>query len=106
MTGEQAGACPLAGPVQVPAGCMSPTTHSRMEAMPFTHPSSLLISSVLAASAALATQTREKSASGSVVPGRAIEAFANLPLYFEPNQGQTEGQVKFLSRGAAHTLFL
>jgi len=78
-----------------------------MEAMPFTHPSlSLLISSVLAASAALATQTREKSASGSVVPGRANEAFANLPLYFEPNQGQTEGQVKFLSRGAAHTLFL
>src|SRR6267143_5429403 len=107
MTGEQTGACPLAGPRPGSRRLHVPNTHSRMEAMPFTHPSlSLLISSVLAASAALATQTREKSASGSVVPGRAIEAFANLPLYFEPNQGQTEGQVKFLSRGAAHTLFL
>jgi len=37
---------------------------------------------------------------------RAIETFANLPLSFEPNQGQTDGQVKFLSRGAGHTLFL
>jgi len=63
----------------------------------------LLISSALAASAALATQTREKSSSGSVAPAPAIEAFANLPLYFEPNQGQTKGQVKFLSRGAGHT---
>src|SRR6267378_2030971 len=107
MTGEQTGACPLAGPRPGSRRLHVPNTHSRMEAMPFTHPSlSLLISSVLAASAALATQTREKSASGSVVPGRANEAFANLPLYFEPNQGQTEGQVKFLSRGAAHTLFL
>ncbi len=75
--------------------------------MPSTHRSlSLLISSALAASAALATQTREKSSSGSVAPAPAIEAFANLPLYFEPNQGQTKGQVKFLSRGAGHTLFL
>src|SRR5467141_912253 len=107
MTGEQTGACPLAGPRPGSRRLHVPNTHSRMEAMPFTHPSlSLLISSALAASAALATQTREKSASGSVVPGRANEAFANLPLYFEPNQGQTEGQVKFLSRGAAHTLFL
>src|SRR6266850_1919243 len=107
MTGEQTGACPLAGPRPGSRRLHVPTTHSRMEAMPFTHPSlSLLISSVLAASAALATQTREKSASGSVVPGRAIEEFANLPLYFEPNQGQTEGRVKFLSRSGGHVLFL
>src|SRR5712664_2858829 len=107
MTGEQAGACPLESPRPGSRRLHVPTTHSRMEAMPFTHPSlSLLISSALAASAALATQTREKSASGSVAPVRAIEAFANLPLYFEPNQGQTEGQVKFLSRGPGHTLFL
>jgi hypothetical protein len=36
----------------------------------------------------------------------AIETFTTMPLYFEPNQGQTEAQVKFLSRGAGHTLFL
>jgi hypothetical protein len=78
-----------------------------MEAMPSTHPTPwLLISSALATSAALAAQTQEKSLKRSVVPVRAIEAFANVPLSFEPNQGQTEGEVKFLSRGAGHTLFL
>jgi hypothetical protein len=77
-----------------------------MEAMPSTYPSLwFLISSALASSVALAAQTRDKSLPG-VAPVRAIEAFANLPLSFEPNQGQTEGQVKFLSRGAGHTLFL
>jgi hypothetical protein len=31
---------------------------------------------------------------------------ASVPLYFEPNQGQTNERVKFLSRGAGYTLFL
>jgi Beta-propeller repeat len=31
---------------------------------------------------------------------------ANLPLYFEANQGQTDERVKFLSRGGGYTLFL
>src|SRR5258708_16941278 len=73
--------------------------------MPYHRSLPLLILWALAGSAALAAQTGENSP-GSVVPVRAIEAFANLPLYFEPNQGQTERQVKFLSRGAGHTLFL
>ena len=30
----------------------------------------------------------------------------SLPLYFEPNQGQTDSQVKFLARGAGYGLFL
>src|SRR6202171_2649179 len=107
MTGEQAGALPARRPVSRFAPSAYPTTHSRMEAMAFAHRSlSFLIPSALAASAALATQTGEKSASGSVAPGRAIKAFANLPLSFEPNQGQTKAQVKFLSRGPGHTLFL
>ena len=29
-----------------------------------------------------------------------------LPLHFEANQGQTDSQVKFLSRGRGYTLFL
>jgi hypothetical protein len=29
-----------------------------------------------------------------------------LPLIFEPNQGQSDGQVKFLARGAGYSLFL
>jgi hypothetical protein len=73
--------------------------------VPYQRSLPLLTLSALAGSAALAAQTGENSP-GSVVPVRAIEAFANLPLYFEPNQGQTERQVKFLSRGAGHTLFL
>lgn len=33
-------------------------------------------------------------------------AYAQLPLIFEPNQGQTDAQVKFLARGAGYGLFL
>ncbi len=32
--------------------------------------------------------------------------FLSLPLFFEPNQGQTAPQVKFLARGAGYGLFL
>jgi hypothetical protein len=32
--------------------------------------------------------------------------YAKLPLYFEPNQGQTAEQVHFLARGRGYTLFL
>ena len=33
-------------------------------------------------------------------------SFGRLPLSFEPNQGQTDEQVQFLSRGRGYTLFL
>jgi hypothetical protein len=33
-------------------------------------------------------------------------AMAQLPLRFEPNQGQTDSQVKFMARGAGYGLFL
>ena len=33
-------------------------------------------------------------------------AYGNLPLSFEPNEGQTNSQVEFLSRGRGYTLFL
>jgi len=32
--------------------------------------------------------------------------FAKLPMSFEPNLGQSDGQVRFLSRGPGYTLFL
>src|SRR5437879_2382712 len=35
-----------------------------------------------------------------------IDAYSKLPLSFEANQGQTDKQVKFLSRGPGYTLFL
>ncbi len=35
-----------------------------------------------------------------------VKSYGNLPLSFEANQGQTDGQVKFLSRGKGYGLFL
>ncbi len=37
---------------------------------------------------------------------RVGETYGRLPLSFEANQGQTDSQVKFLSRGRGYTLFL
>jgi hypothetical protein len=36
----------------------------------------------------------------------ALSEYGNLPLSFEANLGQTDGQVKFLSRGSGFSLFL
>ncbi|MBI4489335.1 MAG: SBBP repeat-containing protein [Deltaproteobacteria bacterium] len=40
------------------------------------------------------------------IKARVIKDYGKLPLWFEANQGQTDGQVKFLSRGSGYTLFL
>ena len=37
---------------------------------------------------------------------RLQESYGKLPLSFEANQGQTDPQVKFLSRGSGYSLFL
>ena len=37
---------------------------------------------------------------------RVTEAYGKLPLIFETNQGQSDGDVRFLSRGRGSTLFL
>src|SRR6266567_3072443 len=37
---------------------------------------------------------------------RVSAAYNSLPLYFEANRGQTDPQVKFVSRGRGYTLFL
>lgn len=50
-------------------------------------------------------ETGKKSLSAE--PERATQTdFGKVPLSFEANQGQTDGQVKFLSRGNGYTLFL
>ncbi len=59
-------------------------------------------------------KTRDASASGvtaSVSPdpasrSRLDAAYGKLPLSFEANQGQTNSEVEFLSRGRGYTLFL
>lgn len=41
-----------------------------------------------------------------VTQARVSETYGKLPLSFEVNQGQTDEQVKFLSRGHGYSLFL
>ena len=43
-----------------------------------------------------------KPAAQNALPSKSL----SLPLFFEPNQGQTAPQVKFLARGAGYGLFL
>ena len=37
---------------------------------------------------------------------KVVDAYGKLPLSFEVNQGQSDAQVRFLSRGSGYTLFL
>jgi hypothetical protein len=55
--------------------------------------------------AALAGAQAPRGAAG---PSKAqlVEPFGRLPLSFEPNQGQTSPEVKFLARGSGYGLFL
>ncbi|MFY9647568.1 MAG: hypothetical protein WAK29_20485, partial [Terriglobales bacterium] len=51
----------------------------------------------------------QASRAGNAMPGvhRPVPAKSvSLPLFFEPNQGQTAGAVKFLARGSGYGLFL
>jgi hypothetical protein len=54
------------------------------------------------ASAAVVPSAKSDTATSA----RVSESYGKLPLHFEANQGQTDQRVKFLSRGAGHTLFL
>jgi hypothetical protein len=47
-----------------------------------------------------------KSAARPAATLRLVESYGKLPLSFEANQGQTDSQVKFLSRGRGYMLFL
>jgi len=46
------------------------------------------------------------AASHTAPQAPAQAAYGKLPLHFEANQGQSDPQVKFLSRGSGYTLFL
>jgi hypothetical protein len=45
-------------------------------------------------------------ASAATLKAHAWQTYANIPLSFEANQGQTEPSVQFLSHGAGYSLFL
>ena len=50
--------------------------------------------------------TQASVTSAKAARPRAVENYGKLPLSFEVNEGQTDGQVKFLARGQGYTLFL
>jgi hypothetical protein len=57
---------------------------------------------VHAAKASGPALTKRKSAADKPLASKSL----SLPLFFEPNQGQTAPQVKFLARGSGYGLFL
>src|SRR5947209_3643181 len=59
---------------------------------------------MLLLSASLTRDLRPSAARGS--GGKVSRQYANLPLSFETNAGQTGAPVQFLSRGRGYTLFL
>ncbi len=50
--------------------------------------------------------TSPAKAASKAASGRTAAGYAKIPLSFETNQGQSDGQVKFLSRGDGYQLFL
>ncbi len=63
----------------------------------------LILAFALIAPFALAQQ---RATTASQVASVAAQAYGNLPMRFEPNVGQTDSQVKFLSHDGGYTLFL
>ena len=51
-------------------------------------------------------ELRANSKPSPAEQARAVASYGKLPLRFEPNQGQTDGRVRFLSRGSGYLLFL
>src|SRR5713226_8327305 len=60
----------------------------------------------LFATGAAAADSNNHPKDGAAAKVAASDAYGKLPLSFEPNQGQTDQQVKFLSRGPGYALFL
>jgi uncharacterized repeat protein (TIGR01451 family) len=59
-----------------------------------------------AAKSPLPAPPAQKPAWDEATKKRMLPAIAKIPMSFEVNQGQTDKQVQFLSRGAGYTLFL
>src|SRR5665213_1871644 len=46
------------------------------------------------------------ASSSTKIPAATGPTYGKLSLTFEPNQGQTDARVKFLTRGSGYTLFM
>src|SRR5438876_470157 len=61
---------------------------------------------VVLSASVVSAEVRKIPESPSTAKARLQEAYGKLPLSFEANRGQTDPQVRFLSRATGHTLFL
>src|SRR5881628_4163391 len=66
----------------------------------------ILLLVLAVASCAPAPATRTLTTIPQATKQQVLVAYGKLPLSFEANQGQTDPEVKFLSRGSGYTLFL
>ncbi len=66
----------------------------------------ILLLALALVSCAPAPATRTSTTIPQATKQQVLVAYGKLPLIFETNQGQTDPQVKFLSRGSGYTLFL
>lgn len=56
--------------------------------------------------AASHNKTLAKSANPPINQLKLNEQYGHLPLYFEANEGQTDPQVRFVSRGRGYSMFI
>src|SRR5439155_18506389 len=66
----------------------------------------ILLLALALVSCAPAPTTRTSTEIPQATKPKVLAAYGKLPLSFEANQGQTDPQAKFLSRGSGYTLFL
>lgn len=66
--------------------------------------SAILLASALFLTAGSSADPQARTA--SVLQPKKLPDYGKLPLSFEPNQGQTDSPVRYLSRGAGYSLFL
>lgn len=69
-------------------------------------PMALLLYSSLAASGQRPQQMSSTKPTPALNRAALVHAYGQLPLSFEANRGQTDSQVRFLSRGEGYSLFL
>src|SRR5215469_16442766 len=72
----------------------------------------MFVTALLGTGFVLAQSVRPVAINGNLlskskqITAPAVRAYGNLPLSFEPNTGQADARVRFLSRGPGYTLFL
>jgi hypothetical protein len=99
--------CPAQSKTEINSDCSSITSHSKplaedqlklggTSANTVNHPASMVPTALPGTAASQSASARH----------RAVEAIGQFPLAFEANAGQSDPQVRFLSRGSGYTLFL